>query len=67
MLNFYLKEAYDYKLITRNKFISYSNHSLEIHNMSSGAMKFYKKFLSYGDCNNYIYIIIHILISKYIV
>ena len=33
MLNFYLKEAYDYKLITRNKFISYSNHLLEIHNM----------------------------------
>jgi len=35
MLNYYLKRACDYELITKKRFVSYGRYLLEIHNMVS--------------------------------
>lgn len=40
MLNFYLKESLDKKLISKKKFLSYSSHLLELHNMVYSWFKY---------------------------
>lgn len=40
MLNFYLKESLDKELISKKKFLSYSSHLLELHNMIVSWFKY---------------------------
>ena len=40
MLNFYLKESLDKELISKKKFLSYSAHLLELHNMVVSWFKY---------------------------